>query len=825
MEFMDRRNRSLIVQFYLTVEGLKDPLEDESYQNSADNRIDSSRIAEPGAAKQLTEDVQLLLTSYLNPKAVTVDRNLVETLSSYYSQQTSAHSDTLSLATYRKIRQTIFATQLEIYDEMLETDWVPFQRSDLFVKAIADMPSRTIISHAVRPAANRGMSEPDIVLPSSASTSSKSSTSSKPLAARPILGRPATEASLDISGRPKRTISSPKEPFKSNRLDFLTGSDASADDANARSPLFREESVDSPHMLEPVDEDAEDIEQLKTMNAIHDALSSILASDDIDIGRNRREASVDSQHSYDTPFLKSSPENVKKSAVAPIKSPGMGKPLRPLLHTRSASVASSTGRDDVGGLLASPHEDKATGYESDEPTAASRPVPANHLELGLGVDKITARLEKLKNQENVLGALLRKAELTGSNDELKLLNKSLSALKREMSELSFQQHQLQTQADDSRIVPGRTAVSIVGTTVGNADGKEFALYLVEVRQLEEDGETQVSGWLVTRRFSEFLALHSALKDKIPAARQLELPQKKLITTMNSGLLHQRKIALERYLQSLIKIPQACRNSDFRAFLSQQNISLRSPSSAAPSFGGSADTSIFSNQGVFRNLFRTVTSGVDDFFGGPSMLDTLILRLSQQAADFAAGTGSIAQQSEDLIASVLGGSAANNDAPMDLLSLSAGLQPVEGEGLTYFTAPIANLLVQVFDLKDKGSWLRRQAIVIILQQVLGGTIERKVREAVSQKLAGDALLPHIEMISNMMYPEGRMRPASAPRTAQEKLDTRNSAYRKLAYLMPGKRPTRNLQAPWLTFQSRHSSQYNWPVERTQRRSAYIFCNAK
>jgi hypothetical protein len=42
----------------------------------------------------------------------------------------------------------------------------------------------------------------------------------------------------------------------------------------------------------------------------------------------------------------------------------------------------------------------------------------------------------------------------------------------------------------------------------------------------------------------------------------------------------------------------------------------------------------------------------------------------------------------------------------------------------FTAPICDLFIEIFELKEN-NWLRRQAIVIILQQLLGGTIERFV----------------------------------------------------------------------------------------------------
>lgn len=61
----------------------------------------------------------------------------------------------------------------------------------------------------------------------------------------------------------------------------------------------------------------------------------------------------------------------------------------------------------------------------------------------------------------------------------------------------------------------------------------------------------------------------------------------------------------------------------------------------------------------------------------------------------------------------------------LLDLTSNFGPIEGELLTPFTQPITNFLIEIFELNDQHQWLRKQGIVIILQQILGGTIERFV----------------------------------------------------------------------------------------------------
>lgn len=110
------------------------------------------------------------------------------------------------------------------------------------------------------------------------------------------------------------------------------------------------------------------------------------------------------------------------------------------------------------------------------------------------------------------------------------------------------------------------------------------------------------------------------------------------------------------------------------------------------------------------------------FFGPSMLDVMIQRLTRQAAEFTGIVGS-GVHDEDLVAQAL--NASGNAAPeATLMKLSGDLKPLEGEMITStFISPICDLILAVFELHKKNNWLRRQAIVIILQELLGGTIER------------------------------------------------------------------------------------------------------
>ncbi len=105
-----------------------------------------------------------------------------------------------------------------------------------------------------------------------------------------------------------------------------------------------------------------------------------------------------------------------------------------------------------------------------------------------------------------------------------------------------------------------------------------------------------------------------------------------------------------------------------------------------------------------------------------MLDVMIQRLTRQAAEFVGIVGS-GVNDEELVAQALD-AAGKGSSEATLSRLSADLKPLDGESSTStFTAPICDLILAIFELNKQNNWLRRQAIVIILQQVLGGTIER------------------------------------------------------------------------------------------------------
>lgn len=97
---------------------------------------------------------------------------------------------------------------------------------------------------------------------------------------------------------------------------------------------------------------------------------------------------------------------------------------------------------------------------------------------------------------------------------------------------------------------------------------------------------------------------------------------------------------------------------------------------------------------------------------------------RQAAE-AAGLAGTAATDEDRVEQALRAKVSPEQEPTETLShLPGTLATLEDEPSTSpFAAPICDLVLAVFELDRRNNWLRRQAIVIILQQVLGDTVER------------------------------------------------------------------------------------------------------
>jgi sorting nexin-25 len=215
------------------------------------------------------------------------------------------------------------------------------------------------------------------------------------------------------------------------------------------------------------------------------------------------------------------------------------------------------------------------------------------------------------------------------------------------------------------------------------------------------------------------------------------------------------------------IPAVCRSREFRAFLSQAAISATDPSANQQA----------SNDFVSR-IYSSVADGMEEFLGNIPVLDqlsvagqNLISAASTQLSNSnGAPTGSLAP------GAILPGEP-NTDAEAE-----AELLAFENKELEPFVKPICDIFLETFELNRENNWLRGRAVVVVLHQLLGGTIERKVRDSFNSVMSEDNIAKYIDTLKDSMWPNGRMK-QSVERTPQDRSKSRKEAGVVLSTLVP------------------------------------------
>jgi sorting nexin-25 len=395
---------------------------------------------------------------------------------------------------------------------------------------------------------------------------------SDPIVASPAMVRTISTGSIEL-GLGIVVPPNKRRPINplSNSLEFLMASTSPVTSSKVEKkekrvplfeePLFGEDDDDTNGKEESGEEEFgrkqdervelsdDEYVQVKSIEAIQDALSSILASD----------ARMASSHTTATLPSRSASPGVTTRSFTDIQRSRTNKPMTSVLtaSTTSTTATLDSTKDVKFGKNKRVIFDDGEEFDEEEEFASKVDTEFDldilvaapgDLHLPLEIANIAERIDKLEHQESVVAALIRKAILTGVASELKILGKSQDSLKREVRTLTFQKAQYESQESENKLVPGRTNVSISGTTVGQANNQSFQLYLVELHQLAADG-TFTSGWIVTRRYSEFATLHGKLKEKYnTAAKAIDLPGKSIVDRYTDNFIKQRKLGLEKYLK-------------------------------------------------------------------------------------------------------------------------------------------------------------------------------------------------------------------------------------------------------------------------------------
>lgn len=372
------------------------------------------------------------------------------------------------------------------------------------------------------------------------------------------------------------------------------------------------------------------------------------------------------------------------------------------------------------------------------------------------ISKLEQEIEKLNKQNQMLEPLILKAELTNNTNELRILKKSKASYEREIEAKELQKQQLIVQDNDSSLF-GKTTVSIQSWVKGRSHGKDYILYVVEVQKASE--EKSGAGWIIGRRFSQFHRLNEVLRKKYPAVDQLPFPKKKLVLKFQQkALIDERRLQLENYLTKLLAIEEVCSDKEFRRFLSTQDYKVSSSS------GFSTPTP------STRSRFEDTASKIYNNISGSV--------LTSRAAS--SDNLTTLKDSEDRITDYSQTVEKVGDMQKELETFDAPTGRAESQ--KSFIKPVTDLVIALFSLNKPNSWLRGRAIIVVLQQIFGSTIEKHIKDLINGLTSEERILDTINMLRDIIWPQGKFMESGVPRTNKEKSKSKQEAKILLETLM-------------------------------------------
>ncbi|OJJ49541.1 hypothetical protein ASPZODRAFT_138929 [Penicilliopsis zonata CBS 506.65] len=751
MEFMDRQRLMSLVQFWIVVDGFRNPLEDDFGDESS-----PSSSTWTSADRN---DMALISETYLSKPELKVTEESRQTVKTFLGAGKKATPEQ-----WRRARTVILSTQSAVLEELDKVYYPKFKKSDLYYKYLAsDESSNSTSQQFTAPAANTPavseVRERRPLPPLMARTNSGPGYKPKDL-------RRAAVSSSDVrsTGKLFDEEQSPRRSMDSERSAPLFDDDYDTDPLAMSTQSLGNNSQNG-------DQEARQSRVIETMEA---ALNDIITSEP-KIGRVETTKIGDAPPSADL-------FGNERPGIFPRDSSELTRPDSRTEEKAKPSIA-SLGLVDKSSRLGvfdedlfpdqqNFLEDEYEEAEHDDKDPADEVHEAAPGDLGLteAIEALTVDIDKLVSQDSVIDTLTRKAELTNNTTELRILRKSKASIQREIHRKEMQRQQYIIQESDNSLY-GRSTVRVKSIVVGKEeDGREFAMYVVEV-QRNAGEQMPAASWAVARRYSEFHELHQKLRMRYPSVRHLEFPRRRVVMKLQKEFLQKRRLALETYLQNLLLLPEVCRSRDLRAFLSQRAIIPRDETTSRE--GEAKD--------LVTRIYNSVADGMDDFLGNFGVLDQLSTAGQNLISAATNNTNTNNHNPQATTASPRDFGLATEDA-VTTAEAEAELNAFEDRELEPFIKPICDLFLEAFELNKGNNWLRGRAVVVVLHQLLGGTVERKVREIGRSLVQDDSLLRFLSLAKETMWPGGVLREAKV-RTLSEKLKSRREASLVLATLVP------------------------------------------
>ncbi|KAM3500850.1 hypothetical protein MY10362_006045 [Beauveria mimosiformis] len=742
MEFMDRQKMMTLVQFWLVVDGIRNPLEDDG----PDNEALPSNL--PMWTNSDWLDVRQIQQAYMSKSELDVPESSQTNVKEFLQAGKAA-----TPAQYFRARRSILQVQSMALETMKNQYFQAFKKSDLYYKCLASQETSSITQSAPM-----ALSASDMGTPHQANGRSNGRTSKPKSLARLNLIARRVGSSTDLASN----------GGESDAMDPLAASRRSLDE-DASNPIYYDDDIEHDNMADSnpnleQDDSQQHKPDTQAVQAVEKALNNIMENERPQTAADLRASLFTSDETIggsSSGGLFGDDEDSNRGSID-VGRPTAGGEKPSLSSLGLVSAASRIGVFVDDDLFAdedkhlSDERDDVNDDDIDDEDEVHAAAPGD-LGLAEAITVLTNDIDRLIAQEAILDSLTRKAELTNNTAELRILSKSKASLHREVRRKELQRQQYVVQESDNSLY-GRSTVNIKSIQVGREDdGREFALYVIEV-QRDAGEQMPAASWVVARRYSEFHDLHQKLRSRYPSVRNLDFPGRRVVMKFQSEFLRKRRVALEKFLQELLLLPDVCRSRELRAFLSESAITQ-----------GENLLDREDRKDIVSRLYDSVTDGMEDILGNIPVLDQISV----------AGQNLITAATNQLNSGPLHA----DEESFPAAEAEAELNAFESKELEPFIKPICDIFLEVFELNRGNNWLRGRAVVVVLQQLLGGTIERKVRDTFKMLVQEEPLLRYIGLVRDNMWPQGQLARDKKPRSAAEKRKTRTEASLMLATLVP------------------------------------------
>ncbi len=448
MEYMDRLGLMRLVQFYLVVDGFRNPL-------TEDHDGSSGSSVYPWTEADRTDIVQLY-ENYMAKSELRVPDELLNPVKDFIRSGSSATSPQ-----YQSAQRAVLAAQSWVYDEMQERYFPRFRKSDLFYKWLAAKEASTRVAEV--------KTNTHLTFHENTGTPGRHAKMARP--------------SAHIASKPpdlRRTVVSSSDLRNAGGSVGIDSAPSrrSLDDSGRRASLFDDEYESDPlaGSIQSLDSEMDHSRTIENDAGVVDAMQAAL-NDIMDHEPDGESLVLESG-------LKTPADNT--SLPDPFHAPrhqptGPEKErTRPSISSLGLVGAPSKGTVFSDDLFADEEkfiEDEREDSDVNEKTEEEEIHEAAPGDLGLteAIDELSAQIEKLVAQESIIDSLTNKAELTNNAAELRILRKSKTSLRREINRKELQRQQYIVQESDNSLY-GRATVSIQSVMVGtDEDGREYAL--------------------------------------------------------------------------------------------------------------------------------------------------------------------------------------------------------------------------------------------------------------------------------------------------------------------------------------------------------------